>query len=133
MRRQGIRRLLVLSGEPLVSRTGGGWRRRCLSDWPWVGQNPPPGLTALASSAVRQLLGQERLHAVFDAGQSLDVEALAALCGALRAGGWLLLLTPPAAMASAAGRRQPALERLPTTDHHPAFHSPSAAARPTTE
>ena len=44
---------------------------------------------------MRQLLGQERLHAVFDAGQSLDVEALAALCGALRAGSWLLLLTPP--------------------------------------
>ena len=62
---------------------------------------------------MRQLLGQERLHAVFDAGQSLDVEALAALCGALRAGSWLLLLTPPAAMAAAAGRRQPALERLP--------------------
>lgn len=96
MRRQGIRRLLVLSGEPDWCREQAQRLAATLpGDWPWVGEKPPPGLTALASGAVRQLLGQERLHAVFDAGQSLDVEALAALCGALRAGGWLLLLTPP--------------------------------------
>ncbi|WP_044030711.1 GNAT family N-acetyltransferase [Serratia sp. FS14] len=96
MRRQGIRRLLVLSGEPEWCREQAQRLAATLpGDWPWVGENPPPGLSALPSRAVRQLLGQERLHAVFDAGQSLDVEALAALCGALRAGSWLLLLTPP--------------------------------------
>lgn len=96
MRRQGIRRLLVLSGEPEWCREQAQRLAATLpGDWPWVGENPPPGQAALASGAVRQLLGQERLHAVFDAGHSLDVEALAALSGALRAGSWLLLLTPP--------------------------------------
>lgn len=96
MRRQGIRRLLVLSGEPDWCREQAQRLAATLpGDWPWVGENPPPGQVALASGAMRQLLGQERLHAVFDACHSLDVEALAALSGALRAGSWLLLLTPP--------------------------------------
>lgn len=86
MRRQGIRRLLVLSGEPEWCREQAQRLAATLpGDWPWVGENPPPSQAALASGAVRQLLGQERLHAVFDAGHSLDVEALAALSGALRA------------------------------------------------
>ncbi|VVA50435.1 tRNA(Met) cytidine acetyltransferase TmcA [Serratia ficaria] len=96
MRQQGIRRLLVLSGEAEWCRQQARQLAATLpGDWPWVGDAPPPEVPALASGAVRQLLGQERLHAVFDATQGLDVEALAALSGALRAGSWLLLLTPP--------------------------------------
>ncbi|CAI1066411.1 tRNA(Met) cytidine acetyltransferase TmcA [Serratia entomophila] len=96
MQQQGIRRLLVLSGEPEWCRQQAQRLAATLpGDWPWVGDNPPTGVAAMASGAVRQLLGQERLHAVFDATQGLDVEALAALAGTLRAGSWLLLLAPP--------------------------------------
>lgn len=96
MQQQGIRRLLVLSGDPQWCRQQAQQLAACLpGDWPWVGENPSPGLQPLASGAVRTLLGQERLHAVFDATAGLDVEALAALAGTLRAGSWLLLLTPP--------------------------------------
>ncbi|CAI0943097.1 tRNA(Met) cytidine acetyltransferase TmcA [Serratia quinivorans] len=96
MQQQGIRRLLVLSGEPQWCRQQAHRLATTLSgDWPWVGENPPSGMQSLASGAVRTLLGQERLHAVYDATEGLDVEALAALAGTLRAGSWLLLLTPP--------------------------------------
>ncbi|MDT3252717.1 GNAT family N-acetyltransferase [Serratia sp. root2] len=96
MQLQGIRRLLVLSGEPQWCRQQAQQLAASLpGDWPWVGENPPAGLQPLANGAVRTLLGQERLHAVFDATMGLDVEALAALAGTLRAGSWLLLLTPP--------------------------------------
>ncbi|RDZ39335.1 hypothetical protein C5B87_19605, partial [Haloferax sp. Atlit-16N] len=62
MRRQGIRRLLVLSGEHEWCREQAQRLAATLpGDWPWVGENPPPGLSALPSRAVRQLLGQERL------------------------------------------------------------------------
>lgn len=96
MQQQGIRRLLVLSGEPQWCRQQAQRLVTTLpGDWPWVGENPPPAMQSLASGAARTLLGQERLHAVFDATRGLDVEALAALAGTLRAGSWLLLLTPP--------------------------------------
>ena len=96
MHQQGIRRLLVLSGEPQWCRQQAQRLATTLpGDWPWVGENPPPAMPSLASGAVRTLLGQERLHAVFDATRGLDVEALAVLAGTLRAGSWLLLLTPP--------------------------------------
>ncbi|MEB6336328.1 tRNA(Met) cytidine acetyltransferase TmcA [Serratia rhizosphaerae] len=96
MQRQGIRRLLVLSGDA-------DWCRRQAQrlmatmpgDWPWCGGEAPHGAQALNHGEVRTMLGQERLHAVFDAGDGLDVEALAQLAGVLRAGSWLLLLTPP--------------------------------------
>ncbi|WP_337263450.1 MULTISPECIES: tRNA(Met) cytidine acetyltransferase TmcA [unclassified Serratia (in: enterobacteria)] len=96
MQRQGIRRLLVLSGEPQWCRTQAQQLAAQLpGDWPWIGNAAPADdARSLSSSAVRTLLGQERLHAVFDATQGLDVEALAQLCGTLRAGSWLLLLVP---------------------------------------
>ncbi|MGL5389451.1 MAG: tRNA(Met) cytidine acetyltransferase TmcA [Serratia sp. (in: enterobacteria)] len=95
MQRQGIRRLLVLSGEPQWCRAQAQQLVTQLpGDWPWVGNDAPAEIDALASGAVKTLLGQERLHAVFDATAGLDVEALAQLCGALRAGSWLLLLVP---------------------------------------
>ncbi|MFZ1871911.1 MAG: GNAT family N-acetyltransferase [Chania sp.] len=95
MQRQGIRRLLVLSGEPQWCRIQAQQlAAQLLGDWPWVGSEAPSELPSLNSGTVRTLLGQERLHAVFDATQGLDVEALAQLCGTLRAGSWLLLLVP---------------------------------------
>ncbi|PVZ83882.1 tRNA cytosine(34) acetyltransferase TmcA [Serratia sp. S1B] len=96
MQRQGIRRLLVISGEPQ-------WCREqaqqlapsLLGDGLWVSDDAPLGVEALTGNTVKTLLGQERRHAVFDATAGLDVEALAQLCGALCAGSWLLLLVPP--------------------------------------
>ncbi|MDK2378010.1 tRNA(Met) cytidine acetyltransferase TmcA [Serratia fonticola] len=96
MQQQGIRRLLVISGEPQWCRDQAQQLAAQLpGDWPWVGNDAPAGIDALANSAVKTLLGQERLHAVFDALAGLDVEALAQLCGTLQAGSWLLLLVPP--------------------------------------
>ncbi len=95
MRQQGIRRLLVISGEPLWCRAQAlQLLARLPGDWPWVGTDTPAEVVSLPYGAVKTLLGQERLHAVFDAVDGLDVEALAQLCGALRAGSWLLLLAP---------------------------------------
>ncbi|WP_226100099.1 tRNA(Met) cytidine acetyltransferase TmcA [Dickeya oryzae] len=93
--RCGIRRLLVLSGQP-------DWcgeqavRLSALrpGDWLWVGTSAPQHMTPLAPSRVRGVLGQEYLHAVFDAREGFDAQALAMLAGALKAGSWLVLLVP---------------------------------------
>ncbi|WP_263064888.1 tRNA(Met) cytidine acetyltransferase TmcA [Dickeya dadantii] len=93
--RYGIRRLLVLSGRS-------DWccaQARRLSallpgDWLWVSASAPEAVTAMPPRNVRGVLGREFLHAVFDARDGLDAEALAMLAGALRAGSWLLLLVP---------------------------------------
>ncbi len=65
-------------------------------DWLWVtestAQNVPEN--KLAPSAVKTLLGREFLHAVFDARDGLDAQALAILSGTLKAGSLLVLLTP---------------------------------------
>lgn len=96
MQQQGIRRLLVLSGEPQWCRGQAQQLAAQLpGDWLWVGKDTLTEVVPLASGAVKTLLGQERLHAVFDATLGLDVAALAQLCGMLRAGSWLLLLVPP--------------------------------------
>lgn len=95
MARAGIRRLLVLAGESH-------WSNAILTDlaealpahWLWVGENPLFELHS-PTSRVRTLLGREFGHTVFDARQGLDVEALAIVAGTLKAGSWLVLLTPP--------------------------------------
>ncbi|WP_409159312.1 tRNA(Met) cytidine acetyltransferase TmcA [Pectobacterium sp. B2J-2] len=94
--RYGIRRLLVLSGEA-------GWSeelalafsRHLSGDWLWIGESAPDSVTSLLASRVRTLLGREFLHAVFDARNGVDVEALAMLSGTLQVGSWLIMLVPP--------------------------------------
>lgn len=95
MAQQGIRRLLVLSGEPdecghhalrLRARLGG--------DGLWVGPEPVEG-NAVSPQALTTLLGREFQHAFFDARSGFDAAAFAALGGALKAGSWLVLLVPP--------------------------------------
>ncbi|MTD37746.1 GNAT family N-acetyltransferase [Erwinia sp. CPCC 100877] len=93
--RQGIRRLLVLSGEPewgfeQASRL----KKQLAGDWLWVGESKED-TSYCAPGAIRRLLGREFLHAIFDARTGLNAEALAALAGTLRAGSWLVLLAPP--------------------------------------
>ncbi|WP_033575950.1 tRNA(Met) cytidine acetyltransferase TmcA [Dickeya chrysanthemi] len=93
--RYGIRRLLVLSGQPDWCRAQALRLSGLLpGDWLWVSTSAPENINALPSSRVRSVLGREFLHAVFDAHEGLDAEALAMLAGALRAGSWLLLLAP---------------------------------------
>lgn len=95
MRRAGIRRLLVLSGDAEWSLAQAELLRGQLpGDWLWVGQ-PQAGWSPYCSSAaLRMLLGREFMHAVFDARNGLAVDALAALAGTLQAGSWLVLLAP---------------------------------------
>ncbi|EFY5184300.1 tRNA cytosine(34) acetyltransferase TmcA [Shigella boydii] len=94
MKREGIRRLLVLSGEE-------GWcfdhalklRDALLGDWLWI--SPQPDAENHCSPSVLQtLLGREFRHAVFDARHGFDAAAFAALSGTLKAGSWLVLLLP---------------------------------------
>lgn len=94
MARTGIRRLLIVTGEStwcsqqIQAMTG-----QLPGDWLWVGAAPELPLSC-ATSALRTLLGREFVHAVFDARSGLNVEALAALAGTLKAGSWLVLLAP---------------------------------------
>ena len=95
MARAGIRRLLVLAGDrawsdDTVRHLAGALPAR----WLWVGDQPLFEQHCSASG-IRTLLGREFSHAVFDARDGLDVEALAVLAGTLKAGSWLVLLTPP--------------------------------------
>ncbi len=95
MAREGIRRLLVLSGdEAWTLQQAQALRERLAGDGLWVGPEPvfAPGV---APGALKTLLGREVMHAFFDARRGFDVAALAALSGTLRAGSWLVLLTPP--------------------------------------
>ncbi|ENA38961.1 tRNA(Met) cytidine acetyltransferase TmcA [Escherichia coli P0301867.4] len=94
MKREGIRRLLVLSGEE-------GWcfdhalklRDALPGDWLWI--SPQPDAEKHCSpSALQTLLGREFRHAVFDARHGFDAAAFAALSGTLKAGSWLVLLLP---------------------------------------
>ncbi len=101
MGRSGIRRLLVLSGDPSWSATLAGELRRLLAgDWLLVGKDKDgvekdgEGI-ASAPATIRSLLGREFLHGIFDARRGLAVDALAALAGMLTAGSWLVLLIPP--------------------------------------
>ncbi len=96
MAREGIRRLLVISGEATWCRQQAATliaNQAAL----WVGDEQDAAQAAdyCHPRALTTLLGREFNHAVFDARRGFDVAAFAALGGTLRAGGWLILLTPP--------------------------------------
>ncbi|HDY2487485.1 TPA: tRNA cytosine(34) acetyltransferase TmcA [Escherichia coli] len=94
MKREGIRRLLVLSGEE-------GWcfdhalklRDALPGDWLWISPQPDAE-NHCSPSALQTLLGREFRHAVFDARHGFDAAAFAAFSGTLKAGSWLVLLLP---------------------------------------
>lgn len=91
--RIGMRRLMAIGGDgDWVAARARTLRQQTVGDWIWVGGDEPE---STAFGKMRSLLGQEFRHAIFDARTGFDVEALAILCGTLRAGSWLLLLTPP--------------------------------------
>lgn len=95
MAQQGIRRLLVLSGdEAWCLQQALALRERLAGDGLWISPQPMPAPSG-SPGALKSLLGREYQHAFFDARSGFDVAAFAALCGTLRAGSWLVLLTPP--------------------------------------
>lgn len=96
MQQAGVRRLCAISGDAEWSLARADeWRAGLPGDWLVVGDAPIAGLPHCAPSALRTLLGREFTHAIFDARRGFHAEAFAALAGTLRAGSWLLLLTPP--------------------------------------
>lgn len=72
-----------------------GDQRRGRADATWCGSPAPAGCQALPLTQIRTVLGRELGHCVLDWHPGCHAEALAALAGALRAGSWLILLTPP--------------------------------------
>ncbi|WP_103653416.1 tRNA cytosine(34) acetyltransferase TmcA [Escherichia coli] len=94
MKREGIRRLLVLSGEERWCFDHALKLRDALpGDWLWISPQPDAE-THCSPSALQTLLGREFRHAVFDARHGFDAAAFAALSGTLKAGSWLVLLLP---------------------------------------
>ncbi len=94
MAREGIRRLLVITGTPAWCEAQARALREALSgDWLWVGEESDWPLHC-KPRALTTLLGREFHHALFDARTGFDVAAFAALGGTLTAGSWLVLLTP---------------------------------------
>ena len=95
MAQAGIRRLLVLSGDPdECAQQAFRLRARLGGDSLWVGLEPVEGNCA-SPQVLATLLGREFQHAFFDARHGFDAAAFAALGGALKAGSWLVLLVPP--------------------------------------
>ncbi|WP_442797780.1 tRNA(Met) cytidine acetyltransferase TmcA [Pantoea vagans] len=102
MQQAGVRRLAVISGDPVwCLERAAAWREALPGDW--LALSPAPLFSASSEDsqlhktpgAVRTLLGREFRHAIFDARQGFHAEAFAALAGTLTAGSWLLLLVPP--------------------------------------
>ncbi|HBH8951301.1 TPA: tRNA cytosine(34) acetyltransferase TmcA [Escherichia coli] len=94
MKREGIRRLLVLSGEERWCFGHALKLRDALpGDWLWISPQPDAE-NHCSPSALQTLLGREFRHAVFDARHGFDAAAFAALSGTLKAGSWLVLLLP---------------------------------------
>lgn len=94
MQRAGIRRLCVISGERRwAQQQADSWRSELNGDWQTLSASDDFPQTT-APTALRTLLGREFQHAIFDARDGFHADAFAALAGTLRAGSWLLLLTP---------------------------------------
>nr|WP_302982175.1 GNAT family N-acetyltransferase [Plesiomonas shigelloides] len=109
LRQRGHRQLCCLSGSAVWTAAQAQRFLHALpGDWlQLVPELPAPNMAsadgvlpfgmatpALSFRAARTLLGREFTHALFDARQGLDAEALAIVAGALAAGSWLLLLVP---------------------------------------
>ena len=61
----------------------------------WVGRSKVRGIPQLINAQVAGLLGSETDLLIYDAHSGFDADAFGVLCGTLKGGGLLLLLTPP--------------------------------------
>ncbi|WP_086953463.1 tRNA(Met) cytidine acetyltransferase TmcA [Xenorhabdus innexi] len=92
MQRQGLRRLLVLSGENQWSeQVVASLKSQLQGDWITIASETPD---AVEPAKAIGLLGREFLHGVFDATRGCNAEALAILAGTLKAGSWLVMRVP---------------------------------------
>ena len=95
MRRKGLRRICVISGsESFRSAALREWQDDFPGDWLRVTTAATGHTEEVVAQRARQFLGQERLHAIYDATQGIHLEAFAALAGTLVAGSWLVVLMP---------------------------------------
>ncbi|MCW9088507.1 MAG: GNAT family N-acetyltransferase [Gammaproteobacteria bacterium] len=95
--RCGFRAVVVLSGEMTWCREQAAAllaARKVTDSW-WLGAQAVAGTTPLAWSHARTRLGMELEQLVIDAFDGFDAEGFGALSGTVRAGGLLLLLSPP--------------------------------------
>lgn len=96
-REQRHRRLIWLTGNHQdCLKTAREITRFIVPGTVWISDLPPRGVTHLGAHKANELLGTEIPTLVFDAHQRFNPDALAAACGAIRAGGLALLLTPDA-------------------------------------
>ncbi|EQC00375.1 GNAT family N-acetyltransferase [Photorhabdus temperata] len=92
MQRQGLRRLLVLSGDhDWCYQQANELQQRFAGDWLWISDRKEK---AVPPAKAVSLLGQEYLHGIFDATEGFNAEALAILAGTLKAGSWLVMMVP---------------------------------------
>ena len=104
MRERGWRGLVWVSAAAEVARRKAGalWQAHAWDSPCWVSPTPPAAVNRqawLPPAKASTRLGLEHDLVVFDAtgeGAGFDADAFGALSGTLRAGGLLLLLTPPA-------------------------------------
>jgi len=97
MRRKGVRRICVISGSlSFRDMATQQWQSAFPGDWLRVTTVATGHADEYLAQRARQFLGQEWLHAIYDASQGLHLETLAALSGTLVAGSWLILLLPEA-------------------------------------
>lgn len=97
MQQYGVRRLLILSGQAQWCRQQAlGFTRQYSGDWLWIADTPLSDYPQLQRKpeTVQNLLGSEFHHAVFDACEGLNAEALIAVSGTLSSGSLLVLLLP---------------------------------------
>lgn len=87
----GQRQLLLLAGDKAWQLTQiQQLRQVCLGDWLTISHKQD----AIAPEHSMNLLGREFLHAIFDANDAFNTDALAMLTGTLKAGSWLVLCLP---------------------------------------
>uniref|UniRef100_UPI0025C360EE tRNA(Met) cytidine acetyltransferase TmcA domain-containing protein n=1 Tax=Aquisalimonas sp. TaxID=1872621 RepID=UPI0025C360EE len=113
-RAAGYRRLIMISGEAR-------WGRRVaeamlaaaygsLHEVLWAALAPPPSTRPCAPDGLVQVLGSEAAALVLDTHDGLDPDGLGAGMGTVRAGGLVLVLTPP--LADWPGTTDPQAQRL---------------------
>ncbi|WP_241623002.1 tRNA(Met) cytidine acetyltransferase TmcA [Rosenbergiella australiborealis] len=95
MRRSGVRRICVISGSAVFrAKATAEWQADYPGDWRRISTVATGHPKEIVAQAARQFLGQEGLHAIYDASRGMHLEVFAALAGTLVAGSWLLLLLP---------------------------------------